>query len=551
MILRFCKKALEKEFRMLRQASQAMARTATLDDMARIVAEQCKIVLRADAICVHVLEEDDIFVLKGSIGCTDEFLKKWKRVPRTVIPELKDGRAADLYFLGSAADFKRNIPIASDVVDQSGRKTIAYTPFIIDDRVRGMLGFSYNQVCTDPPSKELVLTLASICASALEHSRLCEQERWAHRQAEDASRAKSEFVAGISHEIRSPLGVIQGFADLIFETSQLDPETRQWVAGIRRNARQLGRLIGDVLDMAKIEAKKIEVENIEFSPREFFQEIKDTFELQAAEKSVKLDFKTALLPERLTSDPTRLRQIMLNLIGNALKFTFHGSIEVTAEVRDAFLEIRVCDTGVGIPADRQAQVFEPYTQAEASTGRRFGGTGLGLPISKILAEALGGTLVLEKSGPGLGSTFLCTVKCRSAGETAVPIPPTPGLDDDLRGIRILLVEDNEDNQDLLRQILWRAGAEVDVAGNGASGVQMALRKRYDVVLMDIQMPGIDGFKAVSLLRQKGYVQPVAALTANALKSEMDSFRDRGFDEYLTKPIERPKLIQAIRRLSMH
>ncbi len=551
MIMGFCRKALEKEFRLLREASQRMTRTATVDEMAQIVGEECLKVLRADAICVHVLEDEDIFAMRAALGCSDEFLKKWKRVPRTLIPELKDGQPADLYFLGSAAEFKKNIPVSSAIVDRSGRKTVAYTPFTLDGRVRGMLGFSYNQVCAEPPSKELVLTLASICASALEHARIYEQERLAHKQAEEASRAKSEFVAGISHEIRSPLGVIQGFADLIFETSELDPETRQWIAGIRRNARQLGRLIGDVLDMAKIEAKKIEVENIEFSARDFFQEMKDTFELQATEKKVTVDFRTSALPERMITDPARLRQILLNLIGNALKFTFHGRIEVTADMNGAFLEIRVRDTGVGIPKDRQDHVFEPYMQAEASTSRRFGGTGLGLPISKVLAEALGGTLVLENSAPGIGSTFLCAVKCGRGGQEAACAPVPFEMENDLRGVHILLVEDNEDNQDLVKEILHRAGATVDVAGNGASGVQMALRKRYDVVLMDIQMPGLDGFNAISLLRQKGYAQPVAALTANALKSEVDTFRERGFNDYLTKPIERPKLIQAIRRLSVH
>lgn len=541
----------DQDLRALREASQRLAVSAPLSETAQIVASECQKILKADAVCIHTLAADDVFVLQASLGCTDDFNKKWQRVPRSLIPQLRDGDVASIYFWGTAADMKKNIPLSSELVDKSGREAIAYTPFLLNGRVRGILGFSYNHKSVRPPNQEMVLTLAAICGSALEHARLFEQERASQQQACQANDAKTAFVAGISHEMRSPIGVIQGFADLIYETSKLDSETRQWVAGIRRNARQLSRLIGDVLDLAKIEARKIEVENLAFSTREIFSELKESFELQAAEKSVNLVFKIDGLPTRIVSDPSRLRQILINLLSNALKFTFHGRIELVAAIKGGYLEIRVADTGVGIPEDRQHQIFEPFEQAEKSTTRRFGGTGLGLSISKTLAEALGGTLYLERSAPGMGSSFVCTIQCQLAESSVEQKSVALQLEEDLTGLSVLLVEDNPDNQDLIKEVLQRAGATVEVANNGASGVQQALRKRFDVILMDIQMPGIDGFKAVSLLRQKGYQLPVAALTANALKDDVDTCQEHGFDEYLTKPIDRPRLIEAIRRLALH
>lgn len=544
---------MKSELAAVRELSHQLSVTVSLSEMAELAALKIQRALKADALCIHLLNEKGILEMRAGPGCTDEFLKKWKLVPRELVPGLASGRPHDVYFLGGPEEFKKNIPLSKELVDKSNRHTIAYVPLIVNSEVKGMLGFSYNQALTEMPDKDYLLAIAGICAGALEHARQYDLEHRASTECESANRAKSEFVANVSHEIRGPLGIIQGFADLIFEASDLTAEQRQWVSSIRRNSRQLSRIVGEVLDLAKIESKKIELEIAEFSLRELLREIEDTIELQARQKGITIDFRKGSLPETIISDPGRLRQILFNLVNNAIRFTSQGRVEVRAQMVNTgeFLEITVTDTGSGIPFSEQKRIFEPFAQAECEKNQVHGGTGLGLPIAKILAETLGGRLILGCSEPGKGSSFVCTIKNLPTESLSKKVNLETDPAQDLRGFSVLLVEDNEDNQDLLSEILSRSGAHVDIAPNGAVGVAMALEHNYDVVLMDIQMPGLDGIQAVSVLRSKGYAKPIAALTAHALKTEKDTCREKGFDEYLTKPIAKPKLIETIRKLSLH
>ncbi len=534
----------------LQRLASSLARADSLHEMAEVVATECRAAVRADAVSVHLLQDDGYFEMVSSLGCTQAYIEQWRRVPKTMVPIANVPCPEEAHFIGSSAQFRAEIPAASKLIEKSRRHTIAYAPLVVNGKTSGIFGYSYNTPPTHQMSRSFVLTLVAICAQALERARLVDYERRARREADIANTAKTQFLASISHEIRSPLCVIEGFADLLSESDTLSLHHRQWARHIQRNSRQLLRIIGDVLDISKIEAEKIECEKISMSLTDLLADVETAMRPAAMDKGITLLFHQKNLPALILSDPTRLRQVLLNVIGNAIKFTLAGRVTVKAiysEGQGLVVEIR--DTGIGIPFSQQQRVFEPFVQGDLSTSRRFGGSGLGLSISKKLANALGGDLVLKESNPGFGSRFLFTLNCEPLqAEVPCTSPVTCGKQE-LTGMRVLLVEDSLDNQELIRQLLIHAGAAVDVAGTGMAGIRMAMNHEYNVVLMDIQMPELDGFQTVSLLRSKGYKRPIAALTAHALSSEKDRAAGRGFDEYLTKPIDRPALIESLKRLS--
>ena len=540
-----------KEVEHLHRLATAIARAESLDEMANVVAEECQLALGADAISIHILQDDDYFELASSLGCTPAYIEQWRRVPKTMVPIANVEHPEQALFVGSADQFKHELPAAKQLIDKSERHTIGYVPLVVNGRTSGILGYSYNQQPTHPCSREFILTLVSFCAQALERSRLFGQERQARHDAEMANSAKTKFLANISHEIRSPLGVIEGFSDLLSESKSMGLSHRRWARHIRRNSRQLVGLIGDVLDLSKIEAEKIDCENIPVELHELLGDIEASIRPLAADKGITLHFTYNNLPEWIHSDPIRLRQILLNLLNNAVKFTLAGRVTIKYHfTENEGLIAQVRDTGIGIPRQQQQNIFEPFAQGDASTSRKFGGSGLGLAISKRLAHALGGELTLVDSHPGMGSCFMFKLKCK--GLSAADLPPRvtagAGASHKLRGFRVLLVDDNSDNQELIRQLLTQEGAEVDVADNGYLGIRMAMAKDYSVVLMDIQMPDLDGYETVSRLRSQGYQRPIAALTAHALSFEKEKAARYGFNDYLTKPIDRPKLIDSLQRL---
>jgi signal transduction histidine kinase/CheY-like chemotaxis protein len=424
----------------------------------------------------------------------------------------------------------------------------------------GILGFSFNKAPQIDADNTFILTLADLYAQALDRARLFECEKMARREAELANKAKTDFLANMSHEIRTPIGVIQGYADLLLESEGLALEDHQMISIIQKNTQQLMGIIGEILDIAKIEAKKIEVERISFSLIDLVQDVETLATFKAKQKDVSIRFDYVDLPETICSDPTRLRQILVNLIGNAIKFTNRGYVQAKFEVlqsedlnQSALLQVTVIDSGIGIAPDHHLRIFEPFIQADTSTRRRFGGTGLGLPISKRLAQALGGDLKLIRSSLENGSTFVLTIDCGKIGLSNRVVVTTKSSqakgshDRCLVGKRILLVEDSIDNQQLVSRFLAKEGVVVEVADSGITGVQMALAHDYQFILMDIQMPGLDGYEAVALLRARGYNRPIAAFTAHAMKSERERALASGFDDYLTKPIDRTELIQTVRR----
>ncbi len=387
--------------------------------------------------------------------------------------------------------------------------------------------------------------------------------------ADAANEAKSQFLANMSHEIRTPLTAILGFAENILEPDLPEADRMTAARTIVRNGNHLLELINDLLDLSKIEAGKMQIERIEFSPVQLAADVLSIMRVRAEARKLPLRLKfISPMPQVIKTDPTRLRQILINLIGNAIKFTDSGFVELQAGLEtggDQPAQIRwsVVDTGIGLDAEQLGRLFTPFMQADNSTARKFGGTGLGLSISRRLARMLGGD-VTAASTRGAGSTFSVTVE---AGDlTGVPLDLTPDetviastheskvVDSAPAPLvaRLLLAEDSPDNQLLIGTVLRKLGASVEVAENGRIAVDLALAAvaagaPFDVILMDMHMPLLDGYDATRLLREQGYALPIIALTANAMSGEERKCLDAGCDDYATKPINRQKLLGQIRR----
>lgn len=391
----------------------------------------------------------------------------------------------------------------------------------------------------------------------------------ARRSADEANQAKSRFLANMSHEIRTPLGAILGFAELMADPRQSESERQDCIKTILRNGSQLSTVINDILDLSKIESERLSIESLPVCPIEVLEDVADLLRVQARAKGIDLILRSdSALPLRICSDPTRLRQILINIIGNALKFTKQGRVEVrvrqSSEQGIEFLKVLVKDDGPGISIENRAKLFQPFMQADTSTARVYGGSGLGLLLSRRLANALGGDVQLLESEVGQGSTFEISVaigtqkdldrlaegvRTGSLDEASCQSEKISTFDDaSLIGLHILLAEDAPDNRVLVSRLLAKEGAQVSWVDNGEDAVQQTLRGHFDVVLMDIQMPRMDGLHAVEFLRSKNYAGAVVALTAHAMNGDREKCLSAGFDDYVMKPIDRRALVETLSRV---
>ncbi len=464
---------------------------------------------------------------------------------------------------------------------REGMVAFAGYPLLIGDRVIGVMAMfarkPLSQLTTDA-----MASVASTVALGIERCRaqtaLRERSQsleemnvvltHATEAAQAANRVKSEFLANMSHEIRTPMTAILGFADSLVDESLPPQERREAVATIRRNGEHLLKIINDILDLSKIESGKLVVDLVDCPTCSILAEVQSFMTPKAASKQLALDIEFLTpIPERIRTDPIRLRQILLNLVGNSLKFTESGSVRlVLRHVSEpvSALQLDIVDTGIGMTPEEAASIFSAFQQADASTTRRFGGTGLGLTISKRLANLLGGDVVLLETGPGLGTRFRATIPTgpldgvtmltnpRDAVGVQTHLPePLPATCLPLRG-RILLAEDGADNQRLIALIVRKAGAELTIVENGKLAVDRIVTaadagKPFALVLMDMQMPVMDGYAATRALREAGCSLPIIALTAHAMQGEREKCLTAGCDEYVTKPIQRAELIETIRR----
>ena len=379
--------------------------------------------------------------------------------------------------------------------------------------------------------------------------------------AEAASKAKSEFLANMSHEIRTPMNAILGFTEVLRRNMvPTEAERRRHLSTIHSSGTHLLELINDVLDLSKIEAGRLEIERQDCSPHQIIHALVAMFRIRAEEKKISLVYRAeGKTPETILSDAARFRQTLTNLVGNAIKFTQQGGVEIVSRllVQDGrtWLAVDVIDTGIGMTEEAAQVVFDPFVQADASVTRRFGGTGLGLAISRRFAKALGGDLAV-RSAPGQGSTFTFTVDTGPLHDVKMLQPsdvlqcgvenePLEVTTAQLPAARILVVDDGIENRELATLVLREAGATVDSAENGEVAIERVGQQRYDVVLMDMQMPVMDGYTATRQLRQSGLSVPIIAMTAHALAGDEQKCRDAGCSGFLTKPIDIDELLCVV------
>jgi signal transduction histidine kinase/ActR/RegA family two-component response regulator len=367
--------------------------------------------------------------------------------------------------------------------------------------------------------------------------------------AEQAVRARQDFLAVMSHEIRTPMNAVVGLSHLL-ESTELKTEQRSWVCTMRQSADALSVMLTDILDLSRIEAGAVELEQVPWAPREVLMSALSLVEGQVRDKGIQLEHSFVDLPSLVEGDPTRVRQVVLNLLSNAIKFTSEGSVRVRALWQDHHLSIEVQDTGIGIPEGKQGSLFDAFVQADTSTTRRFGGSGLGLAISKRFADMMDGTLEVE-SAPGQGSTFrfcipLKVIEAEAEQETEAQEHV------DLGQLRVLVVEDNAVNRMVLRAVLARLGVVPDERDDGQQGLQAVLESHYDVVIMDLQMPVMDGWEAMErICAVFGDRAPwLISHSANVQPEDVAKAIRAGAREHLPKPAPPIALEKALRRAAL-
>lgn len=379
--------------------------------------------------------------------------------------------------------------------------------------------------------------------------------------AEQSAKVKEQFLANMSHEIRTPMNSIIGFTELLMR-SKLNSDQQDSVSAIRQAGDNLTVIINDILDFSKIEAGKLNIEHTLFSFPEVIKTVKSLFALKAKQKNIKLIFNIDhKIPEALIGDSVRLDQVLINLVSNAMKFTSKGWIEVSAELKSiaenrCIIQFKVEDTGIGIPKDKLEMVFQSFTQASSDTTRKYGGTGLGLSIVDQLVKLMGGTLSL-KSNEGTGTLFSFTLEFEKASDEDIVLINkviAPAENVDLNGMKILLCEDNEMNQRLVQKILHKQwNADLDIAPNGKEGFELFKQNEYSIILMDMQMPEMDGFETTRRIRKyrdaKKAQVPIMAMTADALVEERKKCFEAGMNDYLSKPFKQGELLHKILTLT--
>jgi two-component system CheB/CheR fusion protein len=463
------------------------------------------------------------------------------------------------------ADREWNIPELTALLDDVLSKGRIFRDYEISKPFKDLGNKTFYVSAKEIYRKEFGTKLVLITIQDM--TRKKEEERFhleLKTNAEAASRAKTDFLANMSHEIRTPLASIIGFADILSKKHHTEKDQIDFISGIKRNSKHLLELLNDILDLSKIEAGQAQINNTVFPLREEIEAAVAMFTEVASSRNIKLKFQIEdSLPTHVSTDLTKVRQILCNVIGNAIKFTDEGSIFIDtkgrhlvqdgssdSESKKIRLIITVTDTGCGIHQNKIDRLFQPFSQADDSTTRRYGGTGLGLSLSKKLSHLLGGDVTLKESTPNSGSTFeislICSISSEQKQDSQGNDTFTPVDKELLKDISVLVVEDNVDIRNLYQHILRQAGAKVTVAIDGLEAVKKVLEDKPDVILMDIQLPKMDGREAAQIILETIKDKPIIALTAHALKSEKDKCLLQGFADYYSKPIPSEKLVKVVK-----
>jgi PAS domain S-box-containing protein len=472
--------------------------------------------------------------------------------------DVLDGPKAEDYVNRSVFDvFPR------DVAERLWKNDLAvfHTGAMIEDeeKVRHRDGIEHTYLTYKFPLITSNGVITEVCAISIDITvrKYYEQQAFeAMRKAEEANRVKSDFLAHMSHEIRTPLTIIRGYADLIARKHEADPaRIRTWINSVVRASQQLELIINDILDLSKVEAGVVELHKHPTDLQQLLQDLHHSFALRAQEKNI--NFHVIIrdqVPTMIVTDALRLRQVLDNLVSNALKFTEKGSVELVVELAPSSeprLQLWVRDTGIGLSADEQKKLFQPFVQADGSITRKYGGTGLGLTLAKRLAELLGGDVGIHRSEPHVGTEMLVTIPLEEYQPQAASTDSdaSAGSDADVRSIlqgrRLLLVEDAEDIRELLRYILVQQGALVDTVVDGVEALDRINAEPFDLVLMDLQMPVLDGMHTMMTMRARDFRGCIVAVTAHALQGERERCLKAGFDGFLSKPLQLPELFNLI------
>jgi len=484
--------------------------------------------------------------------------------------KIKDGTVLDLDLTFCSIVYRENQPVAihhvarspySDYPCYEFARIEAYiaTPIYVNGVRYGTVNFSSRSPRFIPFSKvdmDLMNLIGSWISVAIERELIKDDMQRARETAESASQAKSNFLANMSHEIRTPLTAILGYSESLLDSFQTSEERDHAVQAILRSGEHLQQIINDILDLSKIEAQQLEIELLDVPLFQLMADIELVAGSRAREKGLAFSINYHFpVPSLISTDPTRLKQILINLCSNAVKFTEKGHVTVNISYlpQTRKLQFVVSDTGIGISPEQVSRLFIAFSQADVSTTRKYGGTGLGLCISQQLANRLGGQVVCN-SVINQGSQFTVTIDAgANAGSRLVNVADYVGDRQTQNQVyqplsfngHILLAEDSEDNQRLISMYICRTGAEVTVADNGRIAVDLALAHDYDLILMDMQMPIMDGMEATRCLRKAGCDTPVVALTANAMKSDREKYMEAGVDDYLTKPLDLDHFYEVI------